>query len=820
MPLHPARPSPRRYKLDLGKKFLALSSLMLLIAVGNIFTFYQTLQDINGVAETVNVAGRLRMLSQKIAFEKVYALKEPDREREELMMALNEYESALSTLEQGGIVFGYKVRPISPQMRSLAESIRSDWTSYRKHIEATPRGAALTDAVIRQIAAESIKLLHHAEALTHALTLRAQEDQKRMLARVYALFAAEALVLGIIFLGVRRRIILPLRILTQQTRRLAEGNYDYQIEFSSRDEIGELVNASNFASRQIARLIAQVEQDREDIRQAESMFRGLAENSIAGVYITLDARFVFVNPRMAEIFSYDHHRMMASVGLFDIFMEDDHAIVAESIRRRLENEADSVIYEARGRKSDGTIIHLEIFGSKMELQGRTAMIGMMLDVSSRRTTQQRLEYLATHDALTGLANRSLLRDSLGSAIALAQRSRRYVAVLLHDLDRFKVINDSLGHEAGDALLRAVAERLVASVRASDTVARLGGDEFVILMPDVAHAEDAAVVARKILAALSHPFTIGHQHVYTSASIGISLYPQDGDQDHLLKNADLAMYRAKQRGRNSFAFYSLEMTSHSQQRFAMELELRHAIERDELALAYQPKLCLHSGRVVGVEALLRWRHPEHGNISPAEFIPLAEETGLILAIGEWALLTACTQNRVWHDEGLPPLRIAVNISARQFHNHDLVGQVKSVLDATGLPSTWLELELTESTIMQDIDRTRVLLSELKQMGVKLALDDFGTGYSSLNYLRLFPFDSLKLDRAFIQDAVAGGNSGAIIRSVIALGHDLGLEIVAEGVETSDQFAFLQTHGCDVMQGYYFSRPLPPDRLKDLIQGRRA
>ncbi|MRV74655.1 EAL domain-containing protein [Duganella sp. FT92W] len=569
--------------------------------------------------------------------------------------------------------------------------------------------------------------------------------------------------------------------------------------------------------------------------EAEHIFRSLADNSAVGVYIAANARFRFVNPRMAQMFGYDRDEMMSSVGVFDIVPDEARSLVEHHRQRRLSGEATEVRYERQARRKDGTLFDIEVFGSRMTLRGQAATIGVILDVTERKRIERaaqhadaasrayarQLEYNATHDALTGLANRTLLADRLNGAIAGARRNGRMVAVLLHDLDNFKVINDSLGHVAGDLLLASVARRMREAVRTSDTVARLGGDEFVIVMPDVARQEDAAAVAEKVLHLMTQPFYIASQKVYVRTSIGISLYPRDGaDPQTLLKNVDLAMYRAKQAGRGRLSFFTEEMNAANRARQRMEVELHHALERGEFQLHYQPKQDAGCGAITGAEALLRWNHPRRGMVSPAEFIPLAEETGLITMIGAWVLREACAQNRRWQLAGLPELAVAVNLSACQLQRDELLPLVRSVLDETGLAPHFLELEITETAIMKDADLAVPLLEELKGIGVGLSLDDFGTGYSSLNYLRRFPLDCLKIDRSFVSEIDAGGSEGAIITAMIAMARGLRLRVIAEGVETPEQTAFLRNQQCHELQGYHIARPMPADALEALLRRERA
>ena len=434
----------------------------------------------------------------------------------------------------------------------------------------------------------------------------------------------------------------------------------------------------------------------------------------------------------------------------------------------------------------------------------------------RKQAEEAVQFVATHDALTSLPNRVLFNQSLDRALALARRPDRRLAVLFIDLDRFKLINDTLGHDAGDALLMEIARRLTGCLRASDTVARLGGDEFVVLIEEIPDPAYLIDIAQKLINALGEPLTLsGHEYRMT-ASIGISSYPDDAeDIQGLLKNADIAMYRAKEQGRNNFQFYSARMNVHSVERLTMESGLRRALDRDELVLHYQPKVDIRSGGITGVEALVRWQHPEHGLVPPAKFISVAEETGLIVPIGEWVLNSACLAQRSWREAGLPRMRMAVNLSARQLQHGDLVKEIGRVLDRTGCEPGCLEFEITESMVMQNPARAVELIRELKALGIAISIDDFGTGYSSLAYLKRFPIDSLKIDRSFIHDLPRDPGNMAITRAVIGMAHSLKLTVIAEGVETREQLDFLRGHDCDQMQGFYFSRPVPAAKVAELL-----
>ncbi len=434
---------------------------------------------------------------------------------------------------------------------------------------------------------------------------------------------------------------------------------------------------------------------------------------------------------------------------------------------------------------------------------------------------ENVEYLAYHDGLTALPNRSLFSKLLSRSIGEASRYHRQLAVLFLDLDRFKQVNDTLGHDAGDQLLEEVALRLKACLRTSDTVARLGGDEFVILLPELSDDKDVATTAQKILGAIARPFNLQGQEFRVTASVGISVFPQDGlDEQTLKKNADIAMYQAKQRGKNNFQFYSAKLNADSLERLTLELSLRHALERHEFQLHYQAKRDIGSGRITGMEALLRWNHPDLGIVAPMQFIPVAEETGLIVPIGKWVLKTACQQNVAWQQQGLPHLGVAVNLTARQFADENLLTDLAEILAETGMDARLLELEIAESLLMQDVKRALSVLTGLKHLRVRIAIDDFGIGYSSLSALEQFPLDVIKIDRSCICDTSSVSEDKALTEAIIAMGRTLSLTVVAQGVETKEQADFLRDNACDEFQGFYFNKPVPADQFKVLLQAQAA
>lgn len=474
-----------------------------------------------------------------------------------------------------------------------------------------------------------------------------------------------------------------------------------------------------------------------------------------------------------------------------------------------------------GRRKNGEVYPkwLTITAVRNDERVVSHYVSVFSDISDIKQSEEQLHHLAHHDPLTDLPNRLLLDARLKHALQHAHREGSHIAVLFLDLDHFKKINDTLGHRVGDLLLQVAAKRLLVSVREQDTVARLGGDEMAIVLENLDKAANAATIAQSILDNLSKPFELEGQKVMVSGSIGISIYPQDGqDVTALLKNADAAMYMSKSEGRNGYQFYSKELTEKALQSLALETQLHRALESDEFVLYYQPQVSLQSGRVVGMEALVRWQHPEMGLIPPERFIPLAEESGLIEPIGLWVLRTACAQGKVWQQESAAPLRVAVNISGRQFRRTGLVQEIRDILEETGLDPSYLEVELTESDTMGQAEQTVATLDALQKLGVTIAIDDFGTGYSSLSYLKRFPVDRLKIDRSFVRDIPNDKNDVELVKTIIALGRSLDLSVVAEGVETEEQRRFLISIGCDEMQGFLYSPPKPAEELAGFLTSR--
>ena len=554
------------------------------------------------------------------------------------------------------------------------------------------------------------------------------------------------------------------------------------------------------------------------LRESEAHYSSLVELAAIGIsHVDLDGRFVYVNRRLCEMLGYTREELL-ELSIPEVSHPEDRP-VTDRDRARLEaGEIDSFKAEKRYLKRDGSPIWVRLtVAAKRTAEGRTLHhISIVEDISDRRAAEARIQYLATHDEMTGLVNRTMFGEFLARAIARCHRPGRGFAVMFVDLDRFKVINDSLGHETGDELLRVIALRLRTTLRTSDVVARFGGDEFVLLVEDVKDRDAAAVVARNLLAAVIEPVEIDAHECRVTASIGIVLCPDDAeDAETLLKHADLAMYHAKEEGKNGFQYYSPTIGAVSTERVRIETALGAALERRELSMHYQAKVDMQSGEIRGAEALLRWTHPELGTVSPTRFIPVAEECGLIVPIGRWVLTTACAQAVEWVRQGLP-LCVAVNLSPRQFMDTQLVAHVRDALDQTGLPPSLLELEITESVMMHDHDLALAKMTAIRDLGVRLAIDDFGTGYSSLAQLKRLPVDTLKIDRSFIRGIAHSSADQAITDAILTLATSLGVTVVAEGVETAEQQTFLSGRTCTEMQGFYFHRPLPPELFTSMLR----
>lgn len=626
--------------------------------------------------------------------------------------------------------------------------------------------------------------------------------------------AAYTLLLLIAAMALGLRLSRPLRQLREASREIAAGHIDRPLAADSRvTEVAGLSEDLETMRRELIR-------SAREIAAREERHRAVLEHAAEGI-MTLNAQGLIegFNSAAERIFGYADAEVIGTP-----FTRFFSSVEASRVTRPdgLPRVASGVTLTAL-REGEGSVpVQLSIGAFR---HGEEKLFTVVVqDISERVEFEEKLARLAYYDPLTGLPNRRLFHDRLAQALARAQRNEKLVGILFFDLDHFKDINDTLGHLLGDLLLQAAAKRLTEAVRKDDSVARLGGDEFTIVLTDISNVDDAALIATKVLGLFAQPFQIGGQEVFISTSIGITIYPfDDSDIENLIKNADTAMYRAKALGRNNYQLYDARMGAHSQERLTLETALRKAVQQGELRLHYQPQVLMHyqpqydrfSGQIVGVEALARWQHPELGLLYPDRFIALAEETGLIIPVGEWLLRHACEQSVAWRKQGLPPLRVAVNISQRQLQHKGIIEQFRRVIAETGADPAHIEIELTESMVLHDQREVKSVLFDLKDMGMSIAIDDFGTGHSSLANLQLLPIDTVKIDKSFVHDIMNDENSAAIAAAVIEMAHKLGIRVVAEGVEMEEQLVYLYSRQCDIMQGYYFGRPMPAADFEKLL-----
>jgi diguanylate cyclase (GGDEF)-like protein/PAS domain S-box-containing protein len=562
----------------------------------------------------------------------------------------------------------------------------------------------------------------------------------------------------------------------------------------------------------VARNIAAGKQAGREAAEAEADYKGfVVECAAIGVYIYRDEHLAYVNPYIVNLLGYSAEELSSIAPDRLIYPEDMHLI------RKItaEGTGSSSTHQFRIIKKDGSVIPVEIQASFIKNKGSSAIIGTLLDLTNQKETEEIAMKIAYHDILTGLPNRYLFNEHLYSAIQDCKKSGGRLCIMFLDLDRFKAINDTLGHSCGDTILQYASERLNSSVRKGDVVYRYGGDEFVILLKDAGKSE-SALLAENIIHAFDRPFVLDNFEVFSTTSIGLSFYPEDGDNvETLMKNADSALYLAKERGKNNYQYFSSCLNEQISKKMELENGLRKALANNEFLLHYQPQVDLATGSIVAVEALIRWQHPVYGLVPPLDFIPLAEETGLIIPIGKWVLETACKTCKAWQTAGLPSISISVNVSGYQLEHSDFVGTVRRILEKTLLDPHFLVLEITES-VMQDVKKTHIIVDELKALGVKVAMDDFGIGYSSLNVLKYLNIDILKIDPSFINDAVTNPSAAILIKFIIDMGHQLKYDIVAEGIENEYQAALLRQSCCNLGQGYFFNRPLSNENIEKVLR----
>jgi diguanylate cyclase (GGDEF)-like protein len=625
-----------------------------------------------------------------------------------------------------------------------------------------------------------------------------------------------AVVAASLLIANKRSIKEPLNRLLHSIRMTKHGRLRRPVEWNSADELGLLIREYN-------EMVALQGQSQEEAQRKQALLEATLHNIGQGICLfDQDLNLMVWNERYIELLNLPRDLVKEGTPLSDILRYNGErgeygdvsiqALISDrvAIARRREP------YRMERTRPNGRVIQVD--HNPMPGGGYVATY---TDITERKQTEARMRHLAVHDVLTSLPNRTLFLDRLRQALLSARRFQRGVTVLFVDLDRFKDINDHFGHDVGDLMIQEMGQRLSRIIRDSDTAARLGGDEFAIIQTDVQNIEDTIVLAQRIIDELCQPFDCRGIRLHSTASVGITLFPEDGENpEQLVKNADMAMYAAKAEGRNNYRFFLPSMHERVKERKTIEEDLRNALEHDQLELYYQPKIDCRTERVVGAEALVRWHHPDRGMIMPGEFISVAEECGLINRLGAWVLEKACKQTQIWRDSSLPGLRIAVNLSPAQFQDAELVSSVTRIVKDTAMPEGTLELEITESILMNNPEKAVSTLKELKALGVMIAIDDFGTGYSSLNYLKRFPVSSIKIDQSFVNDIHVDMDDKAIVDAVIGLGHSLNLEVVAEGVEEVEQLDYLREKGCDFIQGYLYSKPLPADTFVTWVTERQA
>ena len=638
---------------------------------------------------------------------------------------------------------------------------------------------------------------------------------------IFVLISFAILFGGLIYTAVSILVVKPLSHLSDAANQLALGDFSAVLPPDTGDELGQMVRA--FSTMRESRkgvekelndlntgLEAIVEKRVAELKDSETYVRAVIDNVNEGI-IVMDGSGTIMsfNPAAEKIFGYSDTEIIQNS--FKNLISGENAELS-GIYKSYSEESSSdsplgITREVVGLRKDFSAFPLELKTSQIRIQNNLLFITAARDITERKDAEQRINYMASHDSLTKLPNRTLLQDRIQQTLAHNNRRDQKAAVIFVDLDKFKTINDTLGHDIGDGLLQEASARLVSSVRSEDTVARQGGDEFIILLSTISHPEDAGVIAQKILDSITRPFIIKGKELHIGASIGISIFPEDGvDMETLLKNSDIAMYHAKESGRGNYQFFSSEMNEHATEKQSMISDLRHAAERGELFLVYQPVVDMQSGKIASMEVLLRWKHPEKGMISPVKFIPLAEESGLILPIGDWVIRTACEQLKHWQNQGYEVPRLAINLSAKQFRQKLLASNIEKILKETQIEARYIGFEVTESMLLQNIEEVVETLLKLSYMGLEISIDDFGTGYSSLSYLKRLPINKLKIDKSFIDDLATHPDAAAIVKAIIAMAHGLSMKVVTEGVETQDQLDFLRLHGCEQYQGYIFSKPI--------------
>lgn len=818
--------------MNLSKKLLLTAiAPMLIVLLSGVFAIWQT----NRMLKNFSIESDIYDTNTRAALEMQVDFKEQVHQWKNVLLRGDnpddlgkhwaEFQRMEKEIDMDGAALAIRLgeSKAAPMIRDFLDRHKKAGDAYRKSLGiflGSHHDSRQADSIIRGIDKQL------SEKLKIAVDLISEESeafsQKTMgdawhtaMFNFFGMFFT-LLIASILFLcSLKKNVLFPIGLLSDFARKFGAGDHSQRINFKSNDEFGTLTETFNQASEELESLFANLE-------SSKTRYRNLIQG-IDAIIWELDPKtntYTFVSQRAEELLGYPLSTWLGEPRFLEKYCHpDDLAACQEKILETLESGA-SGEYTCRAITANGTIAWLNnrIKVVKDTQSKEVSILGVMVDITRMKQYEDRMTYLSSYDDLTGLANRNLLTDRLERAIAHARGVGNMTALMLVNLDRFKLINESLGHKLGDEVIKALAHRLQKIIGTDDTLAHLGADEFAVVLRDINKPEDAAETAREILRLVELPLEIDGNPLVTNCSIGIGIYPKDGSNGgSILKNAGSALTRVKLTGKNNFKFYTEQMNAMALFSLQLENKMRSAIENHEFVLYYQPQVSISKNRVVGVEALIRWLPPGEPMVPPMSFIPLAEETNLILPIGEWVIREACRQNKAWQDKGIAPFCVAVNLAASQFSQPDIIEQVAQVLNETGLDPQYLELEITESVVMHDVELVIKNLEALHGLGVKLAIDDFGTGYSSLSYLKRLPIDKLKVDKSFVQDISVDSDYGAIVAAIIAMAHSLKIGVIAEGVETETQLQYLRDRKCDDVQGYFFSKPLAADLLESYLSG---
>lgn len=928
----------------LKHKTILVVLLVALLAVGNVVTLQAMLRRFDDIGATVNLAGKLRMLSQRIALEALAENLAQGGNWPKVQERYVRFDETYRALRFGGTAYGLVVQSVDAAFDPTLDQLHRAWQHFQTVVNAAHATIQAQENLSRtqvlEIMAASDDLWAHSEILLNELVDFTTRVQQRAVWASLLLFSIDIFVLLIGYFLIQSRVLRPVQQISAQCAEMAAGNYSTRTQVDVRDELGQLGAALNHAAQQIEKLLQDIATERSAVAQMQAMFNGLAENEVAGIYmLSSQLELIYANERLAQMLGYPREVLNNNFPVERMFASKNVDLVRARVLDRLEGRVHSTRYESIAVCADGKTFDVEIFGTSMTYQGRPAIIGMLTDISSRKRSEasmrraalvyehtseamvvtdpdgvvqdinpafsnitgykvneiigRRLNILSSgrhgrdfykvmwdtlkshgtwsgdiyntrkngeefierltittsfnedgsvnshiglftdvtklrqreaiiwrqahFDSLTQLPNRQMFQESLLCAIEDSRRDQRIFALVFLDLDFFKEVNDTFGHDEGDELLRQVASRLQSCVRSTDLVARLGGDEFVLILHNTKNKEDIFNICNKVLDLIAKPYHLSNNTVSISVSAGVTFYPEDGqDGVSLLKHADLAMYAAKEKGRNQFAVFNVEMEQEAQSRRMLLRDLQKGLDKEEFLLYYQPIVAMQTGKTVKAEALVRWDQPLRGRVNPGDFIPLAEESGLIVPLGDWIFNQAAQQLAVWREKFMPDFVLSVNVSPVQLLSTDLdCKQWLKNLHQLNIPTKALVMEITERMLLQSDQVSDENINTLQKSGIELALDDFGTGYSSLSYLKRFDIDYIKIDRSFVYNLHRDSEDVALCQAIIVMAHQLGIQVVAEGVETQEQHNILLEAGCDFGQGYWYCKPVTSAELTERL-----